>query len=71
MNAIKRLQERTPKTSTKFVSTQTTEISLKPVIIEPEPSKPTSPKLPKDFIKRNTPVYAVWFEDDKLVYEVC
>ncbi len=71
MNAIKLLQERTPKTSTKFKSTQIPEISLKPVIIDHKPPKPTSPKLPKDFIKRNTSVYALWFEDDKLVYEVC
>jgi hypothetical protein len=30
-----------------------------------------TPKLPSDFIQPNTPVYAVWLEDDGLVYEVC
>ncbi len=71
MNAIKLLQEKTSKTPTKFESTQTSEISLKPVIIDHKPPKRTSPKLPKDFIEEKTPVYALWFEDDKLVYEVC
>jgi hypothetical protein len=91
MNAIKHLQERTSKTSIKADSTQTAEISLKPVIIErdspklpsPKPpsskppspklssSKPPSPKLPKDFIESDTVVYAVWFDDDGLAYEVC
>jgi hypothetical protein len=99
MTAIRHLQERTPKITVKFGSTQTPEISLKPVIFQPDPPKrtPTPPKrtptppertpippkrtptppepiipnLPKDFIQSDTQVYAVWFDDDSLVYEVC
>jgi len=99
MTAIRHLQERTPITTVKFGSTQIPEISLKPVIIQPDPPKrtptpperrptslertptppkrtPTPPKpivpiLRKDFIQSDTQVYAVWFDDDSLVYEVC
>ncbi len=44
---------------------------------KPPSPKPPSPKppvintnLPDDFIKPGTKVYAVWFDDDRLVYEV-
>ncbi len=80
MGLIKDLQERTPKPKFKFESTQTAEISLKPIIKPPDsreqtprPNPPPSitPDLPKDFIQQNTHVYAVWFDRDCLVYEVC
>ncbi len=98
MTAIKHLQERTSKSRAQAESTQTVEISLKPLppksdspkrIPSPKPPspkppspkppspKPPSPKpsvintnLPEDFIKPGTKVYAIWFDDDRLVYEV-
>ncbi|CAF4979898.1 unnamed protein product, partial [Rotaria sp. Silwood1] len=67
--------ERTPKREVRFESTQTAQISLKPIVNEqhspdvPQPpsSKPPTPLI--DFIKPNTHVYALWLNDDRLVHE--
>jgi hypothetical protein len=71
MGLIKDLQEGKPKPKVKFGSTQTAEISLKTIIKPPKPPTRITPDLPEDFIQRNTHVYAVWFDRDCLVYEVC
>jgi len=78
MSLINDLQERTPKPKVKSEPTQTDEIPLgppgppkpKPKPI-PKPPTPIIPVLPEDFIKPNTRVYAVWFDRDCFVYEVC
>jgi hypothetical protein len=95
MNAIKYLQENTPKTSVKYQSTQ---VSLKKPLTPPESPKPhtppvrkrssdrttdpppvpprrivkhaTSSPLSNDDIERHTEVYAMWFNDDSLMYKV-
>jgi hypothetical protein len=76
MGLINDLQERKPKRKVKSERTQTDEISLKPPVTRkrtPSPIGPTriTPDLPEDFIKPNTRVYAVWFDRDCFVYEVC
>ncbi|CAF3780229.1 unnamed protein product [Rotaria sordida] len=81
MDAIKHLQERTPKPKVRFESTQTAEISLKPIVNKPDSPIPTptskspippdseSSTLSEDLIQPNTHVYALWRDDDSLVYE--
>ncbi|CAF4545963.1 unnamed protein product [Rotaria sp. Silwood1] len=75
MDVIRNLQERTPKREVRFESTQTAQISLKPIVNEqyspdvPRPPSPKPPTPPIDFIKPNTHVYALWLNDDRLVHE--
>ena len=84
MKAIQHLQKRTPKISAKDESNQTVQISVRPVKPEPEietlpPPPPKPQKIPtptppitptEESIRPNTKVYAVWFDDDALVYRV-
>jgi hypothetical protein len=58
MAAIRILQERLNKSQVKSEFTQITGIRTPP----PPPDSP--------IIKKDTPVYAVWFDDDGLVYKV-
>ncbi|CAF3923286.1 unnamed protein product [Rotaria sp. Silwood2] len=73
MNAIRHLQERSPRREVTFGSTQTVEISLKPIANKLDLTKQTQdPKPPtprEDFIQPNTHVYALWLDDDKFVHE--
>ncbi len=76
MGAIRILQEQPPKPPVKEEGAQT--IRIPPPPPTPPPSRThrsdslvsSSPRDPK-LIQPNTHVYAVWFDDDGLVYEVC
>jgi hypothetical protein len=64
MAAIRILQERSNKSQVKHEYAQTSKIPKSP---EP-PSRPPSYST---IIKPGTHVYAVWYNDDGLVYQVC
>ncbi|CAF5176990.1 unnamed protein product, partial [Rotaria magnacalcarata] len=61
MNAIRILQERPNKPKYSDDNTQTARI--------PSPSPPPPPSPLLSFIEPKTLVYAVWHDDDELVYE--
>lgn len=82
MSAIRDLQERTSKSSHKHDPNHRAVISVRPMTPEFDNSKPPGPKtsekstttstisLPNDSIGSSTQVYAVWDDDDSLVYKV-
>ena len=65
--AIRILQERPNKPDTKFESAQTERITTPPKSVQ---SSERSKKSYQLTLEPNTHVYAVWFDDDALVYEV-